>query len=198
MQRPSAAAKYVLQRRTRSHLRGSLQTRTQEWAYKHGTSLSPPHTSSASQNVSQSIPRSVSRLAFKSRQQAKTARGFDYTSNQQARTTRNQPGISKAHTSIQNAPSSRSLGPSPALSFLGSWWTSQSHSSTDGFPRFLCVFIIRTITKGGRPQLQPTASAHATALGIYYSCTCNRPGPGVSPIAMPLLSFPLFSLRVYV
>lgn len=48
-----------------------------------------------------------------------------------------------------------------------------SESCTDGFLWLLCVFIICTITKGGRPQLQPTVRARATALSIYYCNTCT-------------------------
>lgn len=48
-----------------------------------------------------------------------------------------------------------------------------SESCTDGFLWLLCVFIIRTITKGGRPQLQPTARARTTVLSIYYCYTCS-------------------------
>lgn len=46
-----------------------------------------------------------------------------------------------------------------------------SESCTDGFLWLLCVFIIRTITKGGRPQLQPTASAAALSVYNCYTCT---------------------------
>lgn len=119
MQRPSAAAKYVLQRRTRSHLRGSLQTHTQEWAYKHGTSLSPPHTSSASQNVSQSIPRSVSRLAFKSRQQAKQPEGLIiHPTNRPERLETSPASQKRTHPSKTHHPAGV-LVPLPLCHFLG-------------------------------------------------------------------------------
>lgn len=151
MQRPSAILKNVLQRHTctwgESHKHTHILTNKLS---------SFSHHSSATECYSMYSHINVKTFFFK------TA-----TANSQRVWFCFQPTVERISkkSTIKSRKASKNISPvSPSLLV-----DITSESCTDGFVWLLCVFIIRSITKGGRLQLQ----ALAAALSIYYCSTCT-------------------------
>lgn len=172
-----------------SYLRGAYK-HTHKSGLTNTTHLSPPHTSSASQNVVKVFPDLCQGLLSSQDSNWKQPEGLIIHPTNRPERLKTSPASQKRTYLSKTHHPARVLVPLPLCHFFRSWWTLQSHSCTDGFRgssvSSLSAQLLREDARNYNQQPVPTpqrsefitpapATSPAQVLRLSQCLSCHLP-----------------------